>query len=65
MLASSAAAAPWRIQSRAASQIFQYSQAYADDLASGGPGVSQYQTFQGDGSLGAGWPQQSAWISFQ
>lgn len=30
-----------------------------------GDGVDQYTMYWGDGSLGAGWPDQSRWVSFE
>jgi hypothetical protein len=65
-LAALAAAVPVNVNPRAVGQIFSASRSTAVNLNDGiGAGVDVYKSYNGDGSVAAGWPAMSEWVSFQ
>ena len=53
-----------RVSCLPAPQTAPFSNTTSESTATPATGGGSYQTFKGDGSVGAGWPDQSAWVAF-
>jgi len=60
------AAMPVSLNPRTVGVVFSASKTTAQNLNDGiGSGIDVYKRYTGDGSVAAGWPAMSNWVSFQ